>query len=161
MAIKQKITPFLWFDSNAEEAANFYVSIFADSKILEVARYGDTGPGPKGSVMTVKFQLEGLELVALNGGPHFQLDEAFSLVVNCETQQEVDALWDKLLAGGGTPSQCGWLKDRFGLSWQITPTILLRLITDKDPARSSRVMAAMMRMAKIDIATLKKAYEEG
>jgi predicted 3-demethylubiquinone-9 3-methyltransferase (glyoxalase superfamily) len=159
MAIKQKITPFLWFDSNAEEAANLYVSIFKDSKILEVARYGDSGPGPKGSVMTVKFQLEGQQFVALNGGPHFKLNEAFSLMVDCESQQEVDDLWTRLTAGGGAPSQCGWLKDRFGLSWQIVPGILPKLLMDKDPGKSSRVMQAMLRMTKIDIATLKQAAE--
>src|SRR4051794_40864566 len=159
MAIKQKITPFLWFDSNAEEAANLYVSIFKDSKILEVARYGDSGPGPKGSVMTVKFQLEGQQFVALNGGPHFKLNEAFSLMVDCDSQQEVDDLWTRLTAGGGAPSQCGWLKDRFGLSWQIVPGILPKLLMDKDPGKSSRVMQAMLRMTKIDIATLKQAAE--
>jgi predicted 3-demethylubiquinone-9 3-methyltransferase (glyoxalase superfamily) len=159
MAIKQKITPFLWFDHQAEEAANFYVSLFKDSKVLEVARYGEAGPGPQGSVMLVTFQLEGLEFMALNGGPHFKHTEAFSLMVNCETQQEVDTLWTKLTAGGGEPSQCGWLKDRFGLSWQITPTILLEMQRDKDPAKASRVMKAMLKMSKIDIATLKKAYE--
>jgi predicted 3-demethylubiquinone-9 3-methyltransferase (glyoxalase superfamily) len=159
MAIKQKITPFLWFDSDAEEAANLYVSIFKNSKILEVARYGASGPGPKGSVMTIKFQLEGQQLIALNGGPHYKLTEAFSLAVDCESQQEVDDLWTKLIAGGGAPSQCGWLKDRFGLSWQIVPSILPTLLMDKDPGKSSRVMQAMLRMTKIDIATLKQAAD--
>jgi len=159
MAINQKITPFLWFDNNAEEAMNFYVSIFKDSKIIEVARYGDAGPGPKGTVMTGTFQLEGQQFMALNGGPHFKFTEAISLFVNCETQQEVDDLWNKLCAGGGAPSQCGWLKDKFGLSWQIVPSILGKLLGDKDPAKSKRVMEAMLKMIKIDINALKKAYE--
>ena len=159
MAINQKITPFLWFDNNAEEAMNFYVSIFKDSKIIEVARYGDAGPGPKGTVMTGTFQLEGQQFMALNGGPHFKFTEAISLFVNCETQQEVDDLWNKLCAGGGAPSQCGWLKDKFGLSWQIIPSILGKLLGDKDPAKSKRVMEAMLKMIKIDINALKKAYE--
>jgi predicted 3-demethylubiquinone-9 3-methyltransferase (glyoxalase superfamily) len=160
MAIKQKITPFLWFDNNAEEAMNFYVSIFKDSKIIEVSRYGDAGPGPKGSVMTGTFQLEGQEFMALNGGPHFKFTEAISLFVTCETQQEVDDLWNKLTSDGGAPSQCGWLKDKFGLSWQIVPSILGKLLGDKDPAKSKRVMAAMLKMIKIDINALKKAYEQ-
>ena len=154
----QKITPFLWFDANAEEAVSFYTSIFKDSKVLETARYGDAGPGPKGSVMTIRFLLNGQEFVALNGGPHFKFNESISFVVNCETQQEVDDYWKKLLAGGGKEVQCGWLTDKFGLSWQITPTILLRMIADKDPAKSNRVMQAMMKMVKLDIEPLKRAY---
>jgi predicted 3-demethylubiquinone-9 3-methyltransferase (glyoxalase superfamily) len=159
MAIKQKITPFLWFDSNAEQAMNFYVSIFKDSKILEVSRYGDAGPGPKGTVMTGTFQLEGQQFMALNGGPHFKFTEAISLFVSCESQEEVDDLWNKLIADGGAPSQCGWLKDRFGLSWQIVPTILGKLLGDKDPAKAKRAMEAMLAMTKIDINALKKAHE--
>ena len=160
MPSKQKITTFLWFDNNAEEAANFYVSIFKNSKILSVARYGDGGPGPKGSVMTCNFQLEGQQFIALNGGPHFKFTEAISLLVNCDTQEEVDTLWSKLTANGGAPSQCGWLKDKFGLSWQIIPTALFELMSDKDPARSKRVMEAMLQMTKIDINKLKQAYDQ-
>jgi len=159
MASKQKITTFLWFDNNAEEAMNFYVSIFKDSKILQVARYGDAGPGPKGTVMTGTFQLEGQQFMALNGGPHFKLTEAISLFVNCESQEEVDDLWEKLTADGGAPSQCGWLKDKFGLSWQIIPSALMELMGDKDPEKSKRVMEAMMQMSKIDITALKQAYD--
>jgi predicted 3-demethylubiquinone-9 3-methyltransferase (glyoxalase superfamily) len=155
----QKITPFLWFDNNAEEVVNFYAGIFKNSKILNIARYGEAGPGPKGSVMTISFQLEGQEFVALNGGPLFKFTEAISLMVNCQSQEEVDVLWDKLTAGGGQPVDCGWLKDKFGLFWQITPTVLLEMIADKDPAKSKRVMEAMMQMKKLDIATLKRAYE--
>jgi len=156
-----KITPFLWFDKQAEEAANHYISIFKNSKIVNVARYGDGGPGPKGSVMTIAFQLDGQDFVALNGGPQFKFDEAISFVVNCETQQEIDDYWSKLLAGGGRPSQCGWLKDKFGLSWQIVPTALGKLLQDKDPQKSRRVMEAMLQMQKIDIARLKQAHEGG
>jgi predicted 3-demethylubiquinone-9 3-methyltransferase (glyoxalase superfamily) len=154
----QKITPFLWFDANAEEAANFYVSIFKDSKITRVQRCGDAGPGPKGAVMSLDFQLEGQQFMALNGGPHFQFSPAISLFVNCETQEEVDALWDRLLAGGQA-QQCGWLKDKFGLSWQIIPTALGRLLADPDPTKSARVMKAMMQMVKIDVAELKRAHQ--
>jgi len=157
----QKITPFLWFDNNAEEAANFYTSIFKSAKILATSRYGDAGPGPKGSAMTVKFLLQGQEFIALNGGPHFKFTEAISFVVNCETQQEIDALWEQLLAGGGKPSQCGWLKDRFGLSWQIVPTMLGELAADKNPAKANRVMKTLLQMVKLDIAKLKEAYEQG
>src|SRR5213592_4441131 len=134
----QKITPFLWFDNNAEEAAEFYVSIFKNSKILNVSRYGDAGPGPKGSVMVVNFQLAGQEFTALNGGPQFKFSEAFSLVVNCENQKELDEYWSKLTSGGGRESQCGWLKDKFGFSWQIVPTELGKLISAKDPAKTNR-----------------------
>src|SRR5262245_22080560 len=156
MAVKQKITTFLWFDKEAEEAAQFYTSLFKNSKILSVARYGDAGPGPKGSVMTVAFQLEGQEFVALNGGPHFKFTEAISLVVNCESQKEVDELWSKLTAGG-QESDCGWLKDKYGLSWQITPTVLPRLLQDPDPQKAKRVMEAMLKMKKIDIPALERA----
>lgn len=156
----QKITPFLWFDTHAEEAANYYTSIFKNSKILSVSRYGDAGPGPKGSVMTVSFQIEGQEFVALNGGPLFKFTEAVSFLVNCETQQEVDEYWNKLIAGGGEESMCGWLKDKFGLSWQIVPTALLRMLQDKDPAKAKRVMEAMLQMKKIDIAVLERAYNK-
>jgi predicted 3-demethylubiquinone-9 3-methyltransferase (glyoxalase superfamily) len=152
------VTPFLWFDNNAEEAARYYTSVFKNSKILDVSRYGDAGPGPKGQVMVVRFQIEGQEFLALNGGPQFKFNEAVSFMVNCETQDEVDYYWEKLSAGGQT-IQCGWLRDKFGLSWQVTPTILLRLLQDPDPAKSQRVMQAMMQMIKIDIAGLRRAYE--
>ena len=157
---KQKITTYLWFDNNAEEAMNFYVSIFKNSKILDVVRYGDAGPGPKETVMCGTFQLEGQEFMALNGGPQFKFTEAISLFVNCETQEEVDDLWKKLIAGGGAPSQCGWLKDKFGLSWQIIPSVLLKMVADKDAEKSKRVMEAMLQMSKIDINRLKQAYEQ-
>ena len=155
----QKITPMLWFDNNAEEAVNLYVSTFKNSKINSVSRYGDAGPGPKGSVMTMSFQLEGQNLTALNAGPQFKFNEAISFVVDCQTQEEVDALWEKLTSNGGKESQCGWLKDRFGLSWQITPRVLIELIQDKDPVKSQRVMQAMLQMKKIDIQALKDAYD--
>ena len=158
--IEQKIIPFLWFDNQAEEAMNFYVSIFKNSKVLSVTRYGDAGPGPKGTVMTAEFQLEGQEFVALNGGPMFKFTEAISFVVNCETQEEVDEYWEKLLAGGGEPQQCGWLKDKFGLSWQIVPTILVELVQDENSEKTQRVMKAMMEMVKLDIAGLKRAAEQ-
>ena len=154
----QKITPCLWFDNNAEDAVQFYASIFKDSKILATARYGDTGPGSKGSVMTIKFALNGQEFLALNGGPIFKFTEAVSFIVNCETQQEIDHYWEKLSVGG-KEQQCGWLKDKYGLSWQVVPTILSQLISDKEPEKSNRVMQAVMKMVKLDIAGLKKAYE--
>ena len=154
---QQKITTFLWFDGKAEEAANHYVAIFKSSKILGVARYGDAGPGPKGSVMTVQFQLEGQGFIALNGGPQFKFTEAISLLVNCETQKEVDELWSKLSAGG-EEGPCGWLKDKFGLSWQIVPVALGRMMQDKDPKKAKRVMEAMLQMKKMDIARLEQAY---
>jgi predicted 3-demethylubiquinone-9 3-methyltransferase (glyoxalase superfamily) len=160
MAGRQKITTYLWFDHQAEEAARFYTSIFENSKILNVSRYGDAGPGPKGSAMMVTFQLEGQEFMALNGGPHFKFNEAISLFVNCDTQQEVDELWSKLTAGGEQESQCGWLKDKFGLSWQIIPSALMRLMGDKDTQKSRRVMEAMLKMRKIDIEELEHAYSE-
>jgi len=153
----QKITPFLWFNDKAEEAIKFYTSIFKHSKIKSVARYGDAGPGPKGSVMTASFLLEGQEFVALNGGPIFTFTPAISFVVNCRTQAEVDRLWDNLSAGG-EPGQCGWLKDKYGVSWQIVPTILVKLLSDRDPVKANRVMQAMLQMKKIDIAQLKQAY---
>jgi predicted 3-demethylubiquinone-9 3-methyltransferase (glyoxalase superfamily) len=153
----QKISPFLWFDSNAEEAANFYVSIFKDSKILKIARYGEAGPGPAGSAMVVNFQIEGQDFIALNGGPLFKFTEAISFVINCQTQEEVDHYWNKLTAGGGQESQCGRLKDKYGLSWQVTPTILCELLADKDQKKAQRVMQAMLQMKKIDIAALKRA----
>jgi predicted 3-demethylubiquinone-9 3-methyltransferase (glyoxalase superfamily) len=152
----QKITPFLWFDNQAEEAANFYVSIFKNSKIKHIARYGDAGPGPKGSVMVVSFELDGVQFTALNGGPRFKFTEAVSFVVDCKSQEEVDHFWDKLSAGGQT-QQCGWLKDKYGLSWQIVPTVLMELASDPDAAKSNRVMQAMMQMTKIDIAKLQQA----
>ena len=154
-----KITPFLWFDNNAEEAAQFYTSIFKNSRMGDVHRYGDGGPGPKGTVMTVSFSLEGQEFTALNGGPLFKFNESISFVVRCETQQEVDYFWEKLLAGGQR-SQCGWLKDKFGLSWQIIPDILIELLGDKDAAKAQRVMQAMLQMTRIDIQKLKDAYNQ-
>ena len=153
-----RITPFLWFDNNAEEAMNFYTSIFKNSKIGNITRYGDAGPGPKGTVMTATFQLEGQEFMALNGGPIFKFTEAISLFVNCETQEEVDELWEKLSAGAGD-GQCGWLKDKFGLWWQIIPKALGEMLGDKDGAKAQRVMQAMLQMKKIDVAKLKQAYE--
>ncbi len=155
-----KITPFLWFNDNAEEAVNFYTAIFKNSKILSMNRLPEGTPGPAGKVMTATFQLEGQEFMALNGGPEFKFTEAISLYVNCETQKEVDELWDKLIAGGGEPSQCGWLKDKFGLSWQIIPSALGQMLGDKDPRKSQNVMQAMLKMSKIDIATLRRAYEQ-
>ena len=152
----QKITPFLWFDNNAEEAMNFYTSVFKNAKVGKVARYGDTGPGPKGTVMTAEFSLEGVEFVALNGGPHFKFNEAVSFVVNCETQEEVDYFWEKL-SEGGEKSRCGWLKDRFGLSWQVTPIVLTELINSPDQAKVDRVMKAMMEMDKIEIEPILRA----
>jgi len=156
----QKITPFLWFDNQAEEAANFYVSIFRNSQILEIARHGEGGPGEPGSVMVVKFSLDGQTIEALNGGPHFKLSEAFSFQIDCESQEEVDYYWDSLLAGGGEPSQCGWLKDKFGLSWQVVPRRLLELIGDADPEKAKRVTQAMLQMVKIEIPKLEEAYNQ-
>ncbi|HET6930386.1 MAG TPA: VOC family protein [Candidatus Acidoferrum sp.] len=155
----QKITPFLWFDGNAEEAANFYISIFKHSKMGKISRYGDAGPGPKGSVMSVTFQIEGQEFFALNGGPQFKFTPAISFFVNCETQKEVDDLWEKLSAGGRT-DRCGWLQDKFGVSWQIIPTVLGQLLGDKDPQRAKRAMQAMLQMTKIDIKKLQQAAAE-
>ena len=161
--ITQKITPFLWFDAQAEEAVKHYTSIFKNSKLGATTRYDDEGAKvsgrPKGSVMTIDFELDGQQFTALNGGPIFKFTEAVSFVVNCETQQEVDHFWEKLSAGG-EKSQCGWLKDKFGLSWQVVPRILIELLQDKDAAKSQRVMHAMLQMAKLDIAKLKQAYEQ-
>lgn len=155
----QKITPFLWFDSNAEEAINFYTSIFKNSKVISISRYGDAGPGPKGTVMAATFQLEGQQFMALNGGPHFRFTPAISLFVSCETQEEVDELWKKL-SDGGEEQRCGWLQDKFGLSWQIIPSALGHMLNDKNPVRSQRVMEAMLKMDKINIKDLRKAYEQ-
>ncbi len=155
----QKITPFLWFDNQAEDAMNFYVSIFKNSKVGTVTRYGAAGPGTKGSVMSATFQLDGQHFMALNGGPLFSFTPAISFFVNCETQAELDELWEKLSAGGKI-ERCGWLKDKFGLSWQIIPSVLGQLLQDKDPAKSGRVMKAMLQMDKLDIAALKRAHDE-
>lgn len=155
----QKITPFLWFDGKAEEAANFYVSIFKNSKLGQITRYGDHGPGPKGSVMIATFQIDGQEFIALNGGPQYTFSRAISFVVNCETQEEVDELWEKLSAGGAK-IQCGWLTDKFGVSWQIVPTVLAKLMSDSDREKTSRVMSALMQMTKIDIRRLQQAFDQ-
>jgi predicted 3-demethylubiquinone-9 3-methyltransferase (glyoxalase superfamily) len=152
-----KITPFLWFDTQAEAAAKFYVSIFKNSMIVSTTRYGDAGPGPKGSVMTVAFKLDGQDFIALNGGPHFAFTEAISFVVDCKTQEEVDEYWTKLSAGG-SEGPCGWLKDKYGLSWQIVPSVLSELIGDPNPEKARRVTQAMLKMKKIDLNGLKKAY---
>jgi len=154
-----KITTFLTFDSQAEEAVNLYVSIFKNSNIVSVSRYGEGGPGPKGSLMSATFVLEGQEFMALNGGPHFTFTDGVSLFVSCETQQEVDELWEKL-SEGGQKGPCGWLKDKFGVSWQIIPTALGQLLGDKDPRKAHNVMQAMLQMSKIDIAGLRRAYEQ-
>ncbi len=156
----QKITPFLWFDDKAEEAAKFYVSLFKNSKIVGVTRYGKAGPGPQGGVMTVRFELGGQEFIALNGGPHFKFTEAISFSVDCKTQEEVDEFWRRL-SEGGEEVQCGWLKDKYGLSWQINPTILGGMLGDPDPEKSKRVMEAMLKMKKIDIGRLTQAYDQG
>ncbi len=153
----QKITPFLWFDNQAEEAMNFYVSVFKNSKVLSVNCYGEGAPAPKGTVMTANFQLDGQEFTALNGGPMFKFSPAISFVVHCETQAEVDEYWEKLSAGG-KENQCAWLEDKFGVSWQIVPNVLIELLSDPDPAKAGRVMQAMMQMTKIDISGLKRAY---
>ena len=154
---KQKITTFLWFDNNAEEAANFYVSVFKNSRILETSHYTEVGPGPKGSVMTVSFELDGQQFTALNGGPTFKFTEAISLVVNCTSQEEVDYYWNKLSADGGNEVECGWVKDKYGLSWQIVPEKLMQFLTEDDPALVNRVMQAMMQMKKLDIKKLEQA----
>jgi predicted 3-demethylubiquinone-9 3-methyltransferase (glyoxalase superfamily) len=154
----QKIVTFLWFDNNAEEAVNFYLSLFKNSRIVNLSRYGDAGPGPKGSVMSATFELDGQRFIALNGGPHFKFTPAISLFVNCETQQEVDELWEKL-SSGGRKDRCGWLTDKFGLSWQIIPTALGKMLQDNDRAKSQRVMKAMLLMDKINIQGLQRAYE--
>ena len=155
----QKIAPFLWFDKNAEDAAKFYTSIFKNSKIRKITRYGDAGPGPKGSVMTVEFELEGQEFIALNGGPRFKFTEAVSFVVNCKTQKEVDKFWEKL-SEGGEKGPCGWLKDKFGLWWQVVPAVLDKMLRDPDPEKSQSVMRAMLKMSKLDIAALERAYKQ-
>ena len=154
----QKITPFLWFDNQAEEAVRFYASIFKNSKIGKIARYGEAGPGPAGSVMVASVELEGISFTALNGGPNFKFTPAVSFVIDCKSQEEVDYFWEKLSEGGRT-DQCGWLQDKFGLSWQVTPTVLIEMLNDSDPAKSQRVMAAMMQMTKIEIPKLQQAYE--
>lgn len=155
----QRITPFLWFNDQAEEAVNFYLSIFDDSRILTKTRYGEVGPGPEGSIMTIDFELQGQPFVALNGGPHFTFNEAVSFVVNCETAEEVDHYWEKLSEGGET-SQCGWLKDQFGISWQVVPTLLPRLIGDANQDKAQMVMAAMLQMQKLDVVALQTAYDD-
>lgn len=154
----QKITPFLWFNDNAEEAVEFYMSVFPHSKVVAVARYNEAGPGPNGGVMTVEFELEGQRFIALNGGPQFPFTEAVSFVVNCKNQDEIDRIWKALLEGGGQPVQCGWLRDRFGLSWQVVPTMLTELLRNGDPEQSRRVMETMLKMVKIDIRALEDAY---
>jgi predicted 3-demethylubiquinone-9 3-methyltransferase (glyoxalase superfamily) len=154
----QKITPFLWFDNNAEEAMNFYVSVFKNAKVTNIARYGDAGPGPKGTVMSGIFEVDGQEFYALNGGPRFTFTPAISLFVNCETQKEIDELWEKL-SEGGKKDQCGWLIDKFGLSWQIVPSVLSKLIHAPDPVKSNRVMKAMLKMTKLDIKILQQTYD--
>ena len=156
----QKITPFLWFNDQAEEAMNFYVSIFKNSKVGRVTRYPKDSPGPEGKVMSVTFQLEGQEFMGLNGGPMFKFTEAISLFVDCETQEEVDELWARLSAGG-EPGRCGWLKDKYGLSWQIIPRALMKLMQDPDPKKSQRVMQAMLKMSKIEVKALQEAYDQG
>ena len=153
----QKIHPFLWFDTQAEEAMHFYCSVFKNSKVGRILRHGDAGPGPKGGVLTCTFELEGQQFTALNGGPHFKINEAISFVVDCKSQEEVDELWEKLTADGGQPGHSAWLKDRFGVSWQIVPTVLMELLNDPDPQKSQRVMQAMLKMSKIDIAKLQEA----
>ena len=158
----QKITPFLWFDNQAEEAAKFYTSVFKNSKVGRILRYDETSAKtagrPAGSVLTIEFEIGGQKFTALNGGPQFKFNESVSFVVNCETQNEVDYFWEKLTAGGGQESECGWLKDKFGLSWQITPTVLIDILNDKDPKKAGQVMKAMMQMQKIEINKLKAAY---
>ena len=158
MTISQRITPCLWFDGQAEEAAAFYVSVFKTSRITSMTRNGDVGSGPKGAALVVAFELDGQSFTALNGGPAFEFSEAVSLIVSCETQDEVDAYWEKLTSGGGSPSRCGWLKDRFGLSWRVVPTVLIGMLQDKDAQKSQRVMQATMQMAKLDIARLNQVY---
>ena len=155
----QKITPFLWFNDKAEEAANFYVSLFKNSKVKEIRRYGDAGPGPKGSVMTITFQIEGQDFIALNGGPHFSFTPAISLFVNCQTQEEVDQLWENL-SPGGRKDRCGWLQDKYGLSWQIIPEALGKLMSDPDPAKAGSVMKAMLQMDKIEVKRLQEAHQQ-
>ncbi len=156
----QTITPFLWYNAQAEEAATFYTSIFKDSQLLEVKRWGPGGPAPAGSVMSATVRLRGQELILFNGGPHYQLNSAFSLMVSCQTQAEIDELWDKL-SDGGQIQRCGWLTDRFGVTWQIIPDVLVKLLTDQDPEKAKRVTQAMLQMVKLDIQGLKKAHASG
>ena len=158
MARTQKITMYLWFNGNAEEAVEFYTSVFADSRVTNVARWGAGGPGPQGGVINIAFELAGQPFIALNGGPQFTFTPAISLFVSCESQPEVDELWTKLLAGGGKPNACGWLEDRYGLSWQVIPSALIELMSDPDPMASGRVARALMGMQKIDIASLRRAH---
>ena len=158
-AAGQKITPCLWFDDQAEAAANLYISLFKNSRILNITRYGEAGPGPKGSVVTVVFELSGQKFIALNGGPYFKFTEAVSFSIDCKTQEEVDWFWEKLISEGGEESQCGWLKDKFGLSWQVIPTVLGEMLSDPDPQKAERATEAMLKMRKIDIAALERAYE--
>ena len=153
----QKIMPFLWFDNQAEEAAKFYLAVFKNGRILKTVRTGDAGPGPKGAVLTVLFELHGQQFTALNGGPHFKFTEAISLVVSCETQAEIDSLWMQLSADGGKEGRCGWVQDKYGLWWQVVPPVLPELLADQDPARAARTMQAMMQMGKLDIAALQQA----
>jgi predicted 3-demethylubiquinone-9 3-methyltransferase (glyoxalase superfamily) len=152
-----KLSPFLWFDTEAEDAANFYVALFPNSKITHTARYGEAGPGPKGSVMTVAFELDGKPFTGINGGPHYTFSEAVSFVIDCRDQADVDRYWEALTADGGAPGQCGWLKDRFGLSWQVVPDALFKLLGDPDPARAKRAVEAMMQMGRLDVAKLEAA----
>jgi predicted 3-demethylubiquinone-9 3-methyltransferase (glyoxalase superfamily) len=156
----QKITPFLWFDNNADEAVKFYTSVFKNSNLINVRYYGDAGPGPKGAIMTATIDLEGQQFMLLNGGPIFKFTEAVSLFISCKNQEEVDYYWNKLLEGGGQPSQCGWLKDKFGLSWQVVPKALGEMLGDKDPKRANHVMQAMLKMSKIEIKKLEEAYQQ-
>lgn len=155
----QKITPFLWFNGNAEEAIQFYCSIFPNAKVVNKTRYGDAGPGPKGTVMTATFEIQGQQFIAINGGPQFKFTEAISFVVTCETQAEIDEMWERLSAGG-EQGRCGWLKDKYGLSWQIVPPVLSTMLQDSTPQKADRVMNAMLQMEKLDIATLQRAYEQ-
>lgn len=159
MELRQKITTHLWFDGNAEEAVGFYTSLFPDSRVVETVRYGEGGPGPKGSVMNMVFELAGQQFIALNGGPHYTFSPAISLFVSCKSQEEVDRLWNRIVDTGGKPTACGWIDDRFGLSWQIIPTQLMELLSDPDPERSARVMKSMLTMQKIDVPTLRRARD--
>jgi predicted 3-demethylubiquinone-9 3-methyltransferase (glyoxalase superfamily) len=159
MKMNQKITPCLWFDNQAEEATNYYVSLFKDSEVLSVSRYGEGGPGEPGTVLVTTFRIAGLEFMALNGGPEFRFTEATSLYIDCDSQEEVDFYWNTFIEDGGEPSQCGWLKDKYGLSWQVIPSILTELLGDADRERANRVMQAMLQMTKIDVAELQAAYD--
>ncbi|NUS73485.1 MAG: VOC family protein [Corynebacteriales bacterium] len=154
----QKITPCLWFDTQAEDAANYYCSIFKNSRISSINYYGESGPRPAGTVLLVNFEIEGEAFVALNGGPEFKFNESISFYVDCESQEEIDELWEKLTVDGGAPGQCGWLKDKYGVSWQIVPSVLIELMSDPDPAKANAVTQALLRMRKIDLQGLKDAY---